>query len=248
LASVPCLAWMMTRRDSAEMRIVALWTIVTLAEVAAPGLFWPHYYMLPLPGLALCVGTCLAVALKSKRPLGLIAAGLLGIAVFGTLVIQVRDYLLVPPEQLTIRYKGGRQWVALRDTGRDLKTRARIWKDPHLYLWGWQSPLFIYGDFDSITPHFFGDPLLKAHANDQHPLIVPRLQRIMHDVQTKHPELIFCGDPPFPALRAYLVAHYYREDSAFMPPTGEGLWIRQEDFTRFEEQSRARSRRKQTSE
>ena len=43
--------------------------------------------------------------------------------------------------------------------------RARIWVDPHLYVWGWQSPLHFYGRLDSPTRHFFVDNLLRDQAD-----------------------------------------------------------------------------------
>ena len=38
-------------------------------------------------------------------------------AILGTAFLQARDYLLCPPQELTIRYKGGGQWVFLRNAG-----------------------------------------------------------------------------------------------------------------------------------
>ena len=45
------------------------------------------------------------------------SAPLLLLALGATAYLEVRDYLLVEPEQLTIRYKGGGQWVVLREDG-----------------------------------------------------------------------------------------------------------------------------------
>src|SRR5205085_7771807 len=125
-------------------------------------------------------------------------------AVGGTLLIQAHDYLGVAPEQLTIRYKGGRQWVVLRELGRDLARRATIWDQPCLYVWGWQSPLYFYARLDSPTRHFFVDNLLRDQADRAHPLIQPRTEEIMATLRRKPPELILAAYSPFQALRAFL--------------------------------------------
>ena len=95
-----------------------------------------------------------------------------------------------------------------------------------MLMWGWQSPLYIYADMDSVTRHMFADPLLKAYAAEgRHPLIVPRLARIVEDVKREQPKLVFCGDPPFPALRDELERDYLPSQTAFRGPNGEGLSI-----------------------
>jgi hypothetical protein len=140
----------------------------------------------------------------------------------------VRSYLLVPPEELTIRYKGGGQWVVLRRMGRELSDRARIWRDPHLYIWGWQSPLHFYGRMDSPTRHFFVDNLLRDQADRGHPLIGRRTEEIIAALERSPPELIFTGYPPFGALRAFINDRYLPSRMA------AGLWARQDDYGRFE--------------
>ena len=111
---------------------------------------------------------------RSARPiLATCSTVALVAAIVGTLFIQLRDYLNVAPEALTMKYKGGGQWVALRAIGRDLARRATIWDHPHLYVWGWQSPLHFYGHMDSPTRHFFVDNLLHDQADRGHPLIAP---------------------------------------------------------------------------
>ena len=111
--------------------------------------------------------------------------------------------------------------------GRELSRRARIWNDPHLYIWGWQSPLHFYGRMDSPTRHFFVDNLLRDQADRDHRLIRPRTEEIMATLERRPPELIFTGYPPFRALRAFL-------NDRYLPSDGAGLWVRQEDYRRFE--------------
>jgi 4-amino-4-deoxy-L-arabinose transferase-like glycosyltransferase len=239
LSALPTLLWLgLAPGTTPARRLVAAWTLSAWVQVALPRLFWPHYYLLPVPGLAIAVAVFLAdAATRVRGGIGLGCGGLRGGLAFipivglgGTVFLQVRDYLLVPPEELTIRYKGGRQWVALRDLGRDLARRSKIWPEPRLFVWGWQSPLFIYSGLDGVTRHFFADPLLKAFATGDHPLIRPRIEEIVRDLHARPPALIFAGDPPFPALRRFLAERYL---PAQVMPGGRGLWVERSRYGEF---------------
>ena len=186
-------------RTTPQRRLVAAWTLAAWAQVALPGLYWPHYYLLPIAGAAITVAVCWAdaasvlartfgsrdnTARAENGPPTIDPAGshhvfLLTTAIGATVFLQIRDYLLVPPQELTIRYKGGRQWVALRDMGREIARRTAMEDDPRLYVWGWQSPLHFYSRLDSPTRHFFVDNLLRDQADRDHPLIEPRTEEIM---------------------------------------------------------------------
>jgi 4-amino-4-deoxy-L-arabinose transferase-like glycosyltransferase len=254
LASVPSLGYLLFGRGTtAECRLSAAWAIAAWAQVTLPGLYWQHYYLLPIAGAAIAVGVCftraitfVAAALRStegppsplvrsksgnswrKIVLALISILVLAFAIGTTVVLEMRSYLFVPPAELTIRYKGGRQWVVLRLMGRELSDRARIWKDPHLYIWGWQSPLHFYGRMDSPTRHFFVDNLLRDQADRGHPLIGRRTEEIIAALKRSPPELIFTGYPPFRALRDFMNDRYVPSRMA------AGLWARQDDYARFE--------------
>jgi 4-amino-4-deoxy-L-arabinose transferase-like glycosyltransferase len=239
--------------SDARRRLAAGWTLTAWLQVALPGLYWQHYYLLPTPGVAIAVGVAvsdaimgLAGRLRTARGGGLDEGGaqkanprrsafpaagamiVLSVAIAWTLILQARYYLGIPPRELTIRYKGGRQWVVLREMGRDIARRAARWQDPHLYVWGWQSPLYFYSKLDSPTRHFFVDNLLRDQAGRDHPLIGPRVEEIMATLRRRPPELILAGYAPFPALRAFLSENYLPSRRAL------GLWIRRDDFGRFE--------------
>jgi 4-amino-4-deoxy-L-arabinose transferase-like glycosyltransferase len=162
LVSIPALAYLLLDpRATPERRLVVAWTVASWAQVALPGLYWPHYYLLPIAGAAIAVAVCFtdaasvfsrAVGARYVSPLvhtheargtgrrtmvlAAITTLLLAAGSGTTLFLQIRDYLLVPPQELTIRYKGGRQWVVLRQLGREIARRAAIWDRPHLYVWG----------------------------------------------------------------------------------------------------------------
>jgi len=255
LASIPAMAYLLLGHGTtAPRRLVAGWSIAAWTQVALPGLYWPHYYLLPIAGVAIALAVCsadtISVLACARRPnkqapssknspgvgtlwskvfLAAAAALILAAAMGATLFLQVRDYLRVNPEELTTRYKGGGQWVVLREMGRELARRGRIWNEPHLYVWGWQSPLHFYGRMDSPTRHFFVDNLLRDQADRDHWLIKPRTEEIMTALRRHPPELIFTGYPPFRALKTLLIERYL--PSRLAP----GLWVRQEDYRSFEQ-------------
>ena len=252
LAAVPATLYLLTAPDSsATRRLVAAWTLAASMQVVLPGLYWQHYYLVPTPGIALVVAIALADCLRVvigalkagdratpptawKLTRALAAGFFLTISMGATVVIQVRSYLLVPPQELTVRYKGGGQWVALRALGKELARRSSIWPDPHLYIWGWQSPLHFYGKLDGVTRHFFVDNLLRDQADRGHPLIQPRIAEIMAALQSRPPALIFVGYAPFPALRAFLHERYL--PSGLVPAqNGLGLWVERDHFRAFEQ-------------
>lgn len=246
LACLPALAWLaFGPRRTAGRRLLAAWTLSAWVQVAMPGLFWQHYYLLPVPGLAAALaifaadlGSLLKEAVRSGRSLriAILSPTLVAIvaALGATGWLQWERYLLVAPVELTERYKGGKQWVTLRALGLDLQQRSTVWENPHLYIWGWQSPLHFYSGLDGVSRHFFADPLLKAHAQGNHPLIRPRIERIMADLRREEPALIFCGDPPFPALRKFLEEGYLPSRLVPLTPDGRGLWVERERYGAFE--------------
>jgi hypothetical protein len=236
---------LLARGRAAGRWLVAAWTIAAALQVVLPGLYWQHYYLLPTPAIALVVAVtlsdCLAVLIgvrKGKpRPGAIALAALISfalvLAIGGTVVIQVRSYLLVPPQELTVRYKGGGQWVALRSLGHELARRSSVWNVPRLYVWGWQSPLHFYGKLDGVTRHFFVDNLMRDQAERNHPLIKPRIAEIMRTLRQRPPALIFAGYKPFPELRAFLFERYM--PSRLVPSVnGLGLWVDREHFAAFE--------------
>ena len=217
-----------------------------MLQVVLPGLYWPHYYLLPVPGLALVLAIYLGDLVAEYRAIRTrTAANPLRIWVVrsGTepddlgdsatmTFLQFRDYLRVPPEELTIRYNGRRQWVVLRQMGRELARRKAIWRDPHLFIWGWQSPLYFYGKLDSHPRrNAFTDNLLllAIRRAENTPSSSPgHLGRLSRRSRVKKPQLIFTGYPPFPSSmrsskRQYLPSRLSR-----------GLWVDREDYGPFE--------------
>ena len=221
LAAVPATVYLLVApSSSSSRRLVAAWTIAASLQVVLPGPLlaallpaadpghrawsWPRHWQIAWPPDRSfeAEGQSIATTGATDRRDQSAAALILMLAIAATLVIQVRSYLLVPPQELTVRYKGGGQWVVLRALGKELARRSSVWPDPRLYIWGWQSPLHFYGKLDGVTRHFFVDNLLRDQAERDHPLIKPRIAEIMSALRDRPPALIFVGYAPFPELCA----------------------------------------------
>jgi hypothetical protein len=196
-------------------------------------LFWQHYYLLPLPGIAIAIAVFLGDQLKPERPgvlryLGSVLVALpLVLALGWTGWLQWNEYLRVPPQQL-VRATGGEQWVVDRSLGKEIGRRSRVWRHPRLFVWGWQSPLYFYSGLEPATRQLFADDFIRAFAGSEHPLVKPRVKRIMTDLNADPPGLIFTGYPPFPALRQFL------EDRYLPSRLASGLWVEREKYGEFE--------------
>ena len=66
LASIPSLAYLLLGPGTtAGRRLAAGWAIAAWAQVALPGLYWQHYYLLPIAGAAIAVAVCFADASRA---------------------------------------------------------------------------------------------------------------------------------------------------------------------------------------
>ena len=243
VATVPALAWLLFGPGRTGPRqLTASWTLSAWIQVALPGLFWQHYYLLPVPGLAICVAVFLGdqFAMTRKEVLRILLAVLIVPAVLAALGWtawrQWQEYLHVPPQQLTVRDKGGAQWIENRRLGLDLGRRAKRWENPRLFIWGWQAPLYFYSGLEPATKQLFADDFIRAFADGNHSLVRPRIERIMADLNAEPPAIIFTGYPPFPALRKLLDERYLRSSRA------PGLWIERSKYGEFEAAGEANQR------
>jgi hypothetical protein len=61
-------ALLYVRRGGGERHItlILLWSVASFADVAAPGQYWPHYFILLFPATCVLVGYLIAVATTSK--------------------------------------------------------------------------------------------------------------------------------------------------------------------------------------
>ena len=230
------------RTGGASGLIFGVWAVATTAAICWPGLFWQHYYMLYLPLFAVGVGDELAdlrniwVATKLRggfaKLVGRAYVTAVLFAVPAVAVLQAYFYLGRAPEEITERYKGGLQWVALRKTGQSL--RQQLGEGRNLFVWGWQSPLYLYTNWTAPTPYFFTDPLMQEFVSRPHPMVDRRKRRILEDLRKNPPDVIFVGESPFQGLVLFLTDGYIGVTNV-VPDRGlfvrigvlrERLWIR----------------------
>jgi len=250
-------------RSTPVMRLV-LWQFpVAWGMIILPGLYWQHYYLLLAPVSSLLVGTAIGgvfrwshlgsveekidantaegnlqlVANADRKPSAIVSTGLLmsmGLVVGLTARIQWIEYFDVPAETLTAKYKGGAQWISLRQLGLEIKDRTQGWSpQPTLEVWGWQSPLLYYSGLDAPDRYFFTDPLAKANIGKDHPQVRPRIKALTASLKSKRPELIFCGDIPFRELKAMIDRDYIATSLVGSTPDGRGMYIRKDKYQDF---------------
>jgi len=239
LAAVPGFVWLALARPSFERLLLLGWAVSSAVQIVLPGLYWPHYYLLATPTLALIVGAAWEdqihiLRLKDRAPGAWALAGGLSGAVVGLGLLQTGYYLLVPPEELTRRHKGGAQWIVLRRAGEELAERLRNQPGAELQVWGWQSPLLFYSGLDAPSRFLFTNNLMRDFADREHPMVGPRLEEMMRTLSEDPPALVMAGYEPFPSLQAFLSEHYF--PSAMMPSRndGRGLWVRKDLWADFE--------------
>jgi 4-amino-4-deoxy-L-arabinose transferase-like glycosyltransferase len=234
-------------RPSGPRRLVVAWTLSAAVQVALPGLFWQHYYLLLAPGAALAYGALTgeacrraSEALDGSDPPRFYAWATAATALAAILVASgfalARSYLLTSADRLQPVFKGGSAWPQLREIGREIGHRAAAtWTDPKLFVWGWQSPIAFYSGLEGASREVFTDPLLevKARTDPDHPLIRPRLDRIIADLKGRPPEVVFVGITPFAELQTFLDAHYAPWRRMPASQGGAGIWVLRGDRDRF---------------
>jgi 4-amino-4-deoxy-L-arabinose transferase-like glycosyltransferase len=238
------------RRRAIARRVVVWFTIASFVQVIAPGLYWQHYYLALVPGTAVAIGALadsafreFVASFRERRFVAAAAHSAIAAAVCLTIIltckIQYEIYLMDKPENLTIKHKGGRQWVELRGLARELAAAAKPLGERTLYVWGWQSPLLFYGDFRSPARDSFANALIKTGANRTamnrlrpaaRRLVDDRLRRIVADLDAHPPLLIFVAYPPFPDLKDRLERDYSAVETTL---DGLGLWVRKDRSREF---------------
>src|SRR5581483_5789806 len=60
LVSLPALLYLgLAPGSDGRRRLAAAWTVAAWLQVVLPGLYWQHYYLLPVPGAAIVVAVAL---------------------------------------------------------------------------------------------------------------------------------------------------------------------------------------------
>ncbi len=161
LASIPSLACLLLGSGTTPgRRLVAGWAIAAWAQVTLPGLYWQHYYLLPIAGAAIAVGKCFADAtfclLGALRPtppaaeatsrsgpgwrrivLAAVSVPVLATSIALTVFLEVRGANCCLRSALpTVQFKGGgTMGRAARSMGRDLRrTRPDLGRAAPVHL------------------------------------------------------------------------------------------------------------------
>src|SRR5262245_32284989 len=122
-------------------RVGMLWLVVasivaSFAEIFWTGLYWQHYYLMPMPCLAIVARAGAGELIErvgrriTERRWFRAVRAVSVLLTFGWLagwltMIQLREYLWLTPEQVCARQKSGNQWIALRELGRRLAVLQR---------------------------------------------------------------------------------------------------------------------------
>jgi hypothetical protein len=236
LSAIPGVLWLaLGPKTSPQRRLAACWTLSAWAQVALPRMFWQHYYLLVLPGLAVAVAVTLgdlALLARSGRAyrfLFALLAMLMAAALAGTVWMETIHYVCVGPADLL--KQGDPGWVDDRGLGRELGHRAAHLRRATLFVWGWQSPLYFYSGLDCVTPQVYGDPFILYYSKGDHPQARRRLTRTMQDLKKHRPAVIFVGVQAFPALIRLLAERYVPSRLA------TGLFIERDCYQEFEAQA-----------
>lgn len=228
--------------------LAATWLSFCALEVFLPGLHWQHYYMLLLPGLCLLASSLLAndhiATDQGSSRIHLVRVGTVSLCIVGCGALQWQHFLRLSPEEVMVRHKGGEQWLLLRQMGQQFgeSIRQAQLPDPYIFVWGIQTPLYVYSRLDSPTAKVLTDPLQEKYLNSSFPLVDPIRNQIIADLYADPPEVIFVGTAPFVQLEQLLRDHYTSATSqtAVASSQGRGVYLRKDILAPLTDAARRR--------
>jgi hypothetical protein len=192
------------------------WTAITLAltvgsylAVCLPGRFWPHYYLLMLPPLAMLAGAPLSWLMGRRARCGPPEAGAsYGSAAYaavlfaGLLTTQALYYLLVPADFIASPRYGPRM-VWARDQGRRLASVTG--PDDRVFVWGVADAGMYYYSNRRCASRFTMIGGLRGEGRQ----VEVRRAQLIEDLTRTRPRVIIVARQPFAALRRFFVDHHY---------------------------------------
>ena len=175
--------------------------------VCLPGQFWPHYYYLMLPPLVIVLAVALGdlaalpSALRFSRPGRWLAWAVASIVALSLLVLQARDYLLLPPLQITDkRYDSRDLWG--RAQGRNV---ARVTDpDDTVFVYAQDVGVYYYSGRRCASRYTMMRALNEGYAGFE-----TRRAILLEEIKANRPRLMLMLDEPFPALYEYVMANYH---------------------------------------
>jgi hypothetical protein len=167
--------------------------------VCLPGRFWPHYYYLMVPWLAVCAGALagrLSVAARAKPLAWLYAAG---VSVF-LLYAQGKHYYLVAPDEIA-EFRYGIRMAWARDQARRVAEVTA--PDDAVYVYGSDAGIYYYSGRRCAARFTMIEPISAEREG-----VRQRRVQFMSDFRQRRPRVVLVTERPFPELYKYLQEHY----------------------------------------
>jgi len=167
--------------------------------ICLPGRFWPHYYYLMLPWLAICAGILVnrLVGAGQVRGLAWVYAAAL-VVLLG--YFQGRHYYLLAPDEIA-RFRYGVRMAWARDQGR----RVAEVTDPEdtVYVYGSDAGIYYYAQRRCATRF----TMIEA-VSAERPGAPQRREQFMVDFRENRPRLVLVTEQPFEELYELLQKEY----------------------------------------
>lgn len=160
--------------------LLAAWFVGTWIAIAAPGTFFPHYYQLWIPVLAVAAAWSFATLL-GRMPRAAVAAAC--VALLGAVLLQIPGYT-VPPREWPLRKYGeyGQLFVDAQRAGRAIgETLA---PDERFWQWGYEPQLYFYSGRRPAASVLLLFPMTDG------PVAQALSERVLRELQSRPPELI----------------------------------------------------------
>ena len=150
-------------RRARPFGIAGAYLLGVIPVIALPGMWFPHYYQLALPPIALLGGLGCASLPASDRlrlPIRWLAGG---VAVLCLLVHELPNYRKTPEEWSVEKYNSD-YFIVARQVGLELATL--LGPDETFYHWGTDSSLFFYSRRRPPTAVFYAAPYFIRLRDD----------------------------------------------------------------------------------
>ena len=198
------LAWLARHTETAAL-VLAL-VVASFVAICLPGRFWPHYYYLLIPVLAIAVPMAIShgvrVVAGDGRRRRISEGLLLGIVGGAVLMTQSTHYLSQPPFGITVkRYNSRDFW------GRGQGENVRSVTDPgdSIFVFGNDASIYYYSKRRCASRYTMITGLAGGMSG-----AAQRRKNLLDDLQRDPPRLILVvfDEDAFDEWKAFLRAHY----------------------------------------
>jgi len=187
------LPWQRARRFSTGVSLMVLGSCLA---ICLPGRFWPHYYYLLFPWLAIAAGSPVArLGNAGFRKWGVGAA--IAALCFAS---QYRSYLRLPPDEIA-RFRYGVRMAWARDQGRRLGEVTN--PDDTVYVYGSDAGIYYYAGRRCATRF----TMIEAVSAEREG-VERRRDQFMEDFVANRPRVVLITEAPFAEFMHYLQQEY----------------------------------------